>query len=141
MSIPFVDEPGHCPDPETTPGSYMGDFCATNFTSGPAAGKFCWDRQADYSAFRESSFGYGIFEVLFPANPSLCALQHSIVVEKLHSINCFTSYVPVYITWKTGKHSNLCYIILGSDAIKQYSSATYIIPYLDLSQNRTLIFT
>ncbi|KAL5057572.1 hypothetical protein RYX36_029176 [Vicia faba] len=63
MSIPFVDEHGNCPDPSTTPGSYMGGFCATNFTSGPAAGKFCWDRQADYSAFRESSFGYGIFEV------------------------------------------------------------------------------
>ncbi|KAK2414125.1 purple acid phosphatase [Trifolium repens] len=63
MSIPFADEPGHCPDPSTTPDPYMGGFCATNFTFGPAAGKFCWDRQPDYSAFRESSFGYGIFEV------------------------------------------------------------------------------
>ncbi|KAJ4728474.1 Purple acid phosphatase [Melia azedarach] len=26
-------------------------------------GKFCWDRQPDYSAFRESSFGHGILEV------------------------------------------------------------------------------
>jgi acid phosphatase type 7 len=87
MSIPFADEPGNCPDPSTTPDPYMGGFCATNFTFGPAVGKFCWDRQPDYSAFRESSFGYGIFEVPFPLYPTTCAVQHSMVVEKLHSIN------------------------------------------------------
>ncbi|KAI9112263.1 hypothetical protein K1719_016786 [Acacia pycnantha] len=63
MSVPFADEPGKCPDPSTTPDSYMGCFCATNFTSGPAKGKFCWDRQPEFSAFRESSFGHGILEV------------------------------------------------------------------------------
>ncbi|KAJ0035283.1 hypothetical protein Pint_25435 [Pistacia integerrima] len=42
---------------------YLGGFCAFNFTSGPAAGKFCWDRQPGYSAYRESSFGHGILEV------------------------------------------------------------------------------
>nr|XP_010926759.1 purple acid phosphatase 15-like [Elaeis guineensis] len=63
MAIDHADDPGHCPDPSTTPDEYMGGFCAFNFTTGPAAGKFCWDRQPEYSAFRESSFGHGILEV------------------------------------------------------------------------------
>lgn len=63
MAITHADEPDNCPEPSSTPDPYMGGFCATNFTSGPAAGKFCWDRQPDYSAFRESSFGHGILEV------------------------------------------------------------------------------
>ncbi|KAK9944798.1 hypothetical protein M0R45_010348 [Rubus argutus] len=60
MAIKHSDEPGQCPLP--SPDEYLG-MCATNFTSGPAAGKFCWDRQPDYSAFRESSFGHGILEM------------------------------------------------------------------------------
>lgn len=63
MAVKHADEPGNCPDPMTTPDEYMGGYCASNFTSGPAKGKFCWDRQPDYSAFRESSFGHGILEV------------------------------------------------------------------------------
>lgn len=63
IAVEHADEPGNCPEPSTTPDEYMGGFCAANFTSGPAAGKFCWDRQPDYSAFRESSFGHGILEV------------------------------------------------------------------------------
>ncbi|XP_041003557.1 purple acid phosphatase 15 isoform X1 [Juglans microcarpa x Juglans regia] len=63
MAIKHADDPGNCPDPLTTPDQYIGGFCATNFTSGPAAGKFCWDRQPEYSALRESSFGHGILEV------------------------------------------------------------------------------
>lgn len=63
MAIEHADEPGNCPDPSSTPDKFMGGFCAANFTSGPAAGKFCWDRQPDYSAYRESSFGHGMFEV------------------------------------------------------------------------------
>ncbi|KAK0606663.1 hypothetical protein LWI29_002322 [Acer saccharum] len=63
MAITHADEPGNCPEPSTTPDKIVGGFCAFNFTSGPAAGKFCWDRQPDYSAFRESSFGHGILEV------------------------------------------------------------------------------
>ncbi|XP_065876306.1 purple acid phosphatase 15 isoform X2 [Euphorbia lathyris] len=63
MAIEHADEPGHCPEPSSTPDPYMGGFCAENFTTGPAAGKFCWDQQPDYSAFRESSFGHGILEV------------------------------------------------------------------------------
>ncbi|KAM5563075.1 purple acid phosphatase 15 [Rosa sericea] len=60
MAIQHADEPGLCPTPSAD--EYLG-MCARNFTSGPAAGKFCWDRQPDYSAFRESSFGHGILEV------------------------------------------------------------------------------
>ncbi|CAK9186729.1 unnamed protein product [Ilex paraguariensis] len=62
MAILHADEPGNCPRPSIKPDK-IGGFCAHNFTSGPAAGKFCWDRQPDYSAFRESSFGHGILEV------------------------------------------------------------------------------
>lgn len=65
MAIEYADEPGNCPEPLSTHDVSLGGFCATNFTSGPAAGKFCWDRQPDYSAFRESSFGHGILEVFF----------------------------------------------------------------------------
>ncbi|XP_054781021.1 purple acid phosphatase 15-like [Prosopis cineraria] len=63
MSIQFADEPGQCPDPSSTPDPYMGGYCVTNFTSGPAEGQFCWDWQPEFSAFRESSFGHGILEV------------------------------------------------------------------------------
>ncbi|XP_061371627.1 purple acid phosphatase 15-like isoform X2 [Gastrolobium bilobum] len=63
MAIKHADEPGHCPDPSSIHDPHVGGFCATNFTFGPALSKFCWDRQPDYSAFRESSFGYGILEV------------------------------------------------------------------------------
>ncbi|CAL4928389.1 unnamed protein product [Urochloa decumbens] len=58
MATGHADEPGNCPDPAS-----MGGFCAANFTSGPAAGRFCWDTQPEYSAYRESSFGHGILEV------------------------------------------------------------------------------
>ena len=64
MATSHADEPGHCPDPASTPDPFMGGrLCASNFTSGPAAGRFCWDRQPEYSAYRESSFGHGILEV------------------------------------------------------------------------------
>ncbi|KAK4855479.1 hypothetical protein QYF36_007806 [Acer negundo] len=36
---------------------------ANNRCTGPTTGKFYWDRQPDYSAFRESSFGHVILEV------------------------------------------------------------------------------
>ncbi|VAH75604.1 unnamed protein product [Triticum turgidum subsp. durum] len=63
MATTHADDPGRCPEPMSTPDAFMGGFCAFNFTSGPAAGSFCWDRQPDYSAYRESSFGHGILEV------------------------------------------------------------------------------
>ncbi|KAI3915591.1 hypothetical protein MKX01_015416 [Papaver californicum] len=52
MAVKHADEPDD-----------MGGFCAFNFTSGPAAGRFCCDRQPDFSAYRESSFGHGILEM------------------------------------------------------------------------------
>lgn len=64
MATAHADEAGHCPDPASTPDPFMGGrLCAANFTSGPAAGRFCWDRQPEYSAYRESSFGHGVLEV------------------------------------------------------------------------------
>ncbi|GFP80676.1 purple acid phosphatase 15 [Phtheirospermum japonicum] len=63
MAITHADDPGNCPEPSTTPDQFMGGFCGYNFTLGPAAGKFCWDRQPEYSAYRETSFGHGILEV------------------------------------------------------------------------------
>ncbi|ERN11937.1 purple acid phosphatase 15 isoform X1 [Amborella trichopoda] len=63
MSISHADDKDGCPEPSSTPDPFMGGFCAANFTAGPAAGKFCWDRQPEFSAYRESSFGHGILEV------------------------------------------------------------------------------
>ncbi|XP_021894321.1 purple acid phosphatase 15-like isoform X2 [Carica papaya] len=63
MAIDHADDPGKCPEPSTTPDKIMGGSCAFNFTSGPSKGQFCWNRQPDYSAYRESSFGHGILEV------------------------------------------------------------------------------
>ena len=97
MAIKHADDPGQCPEPSTTPDEYMGGFCATNFTSGPAAGKFCWDQQPDFSALRESSFGHGILEVL-SLSLSL-SLLHTHTHTKLPSNFCisqkniFTIYI------------------------------------------------
>ncbi|KAK3006865.1 hypothetical protein RJ639_015530 [Escallonia herrerae] len=63
MAIKHADDPGNCPHPSTARDNYMGGLCAHNFTSGQAAGKFCWDQQPEYSAYRETSFGHGILEV------------------------------------------------------------------------------
>ncbi|KAK6122883.1 hypothetical protein DH2020_043409 [Rehmannia glutinosa] len=62
MAITHADDPGNCPEPSTTPDEFMGGFCAYNFTSGPAAGKFCWDRQPEYSATGKPAC-HGILEV------------------------------------------------------------------------------
>ncbi|XP_020253717.1 purple acid phosphatase 15-like [Asparagus officinalis] len=62
IAVSHADDPGHCPDPWSA-RDWTGKFCAFNFTTGPAADKFCWDRQPYYSAYRESSFGHGILEV------------------------------------------------------------------------------
>ncbi|CAM6035913.1 unnamed protein product [Sphagnum compactum] len=67
LAIPHADEPGHCPQPSATVDStflHLSGYCGFNFTSGPASGQFCWDRQPDWSAFRDSSFGHGIIEVV-----------------------------------------------------------------------------
>ncbi|KAJ0034455.1 hypothetical protein Pint_25429 [Pistacia integerrima] len=78
LDIEHADEPGNCPDPASTADKYLGGFCAFNFTSGPASGKFCWDQQPDYSAYRESSFGHGILEIVDvkqQTNRHYCGLQ------------------------------------------------------------------
>ncbi|KAK8709468.1 hypothetical protein V6N13_060483 [Hibiscus sabdariffa] len=63
LTLEHSDEPGNCPVPCNTTDGFMGGFCGFNFTSGPAAGNFCWSEQPEYSAYREGSFGYGILEV------------------------------------------------------------------------------
>ncbi|XP_047258874.1 purple acid phosphatase 15 isoform X2 [Capsicum annuum] len=65
MAIEHADEPGKCPKLSNASDKFMGRFCASNFTSGPAAGNFCWDQQPEYSAYRESSFRHGIFELMY----------------------------------------------------------------------------
>ncbi|CAA7027934.1 unnamed protein product [Microthlaspi erraticum] len=63
VDVDFADDPDKCPSPRDNVPE-IGGSCPLNFTSGPAKGKFCWDRQPDWSAFRESSFGHGILEVM-----------------------------------------------------------------------------
>ncbi|KAM3217019.1 hypothetical protein P3L10_026462 [Capsicum annuum] len=65
MAIEHADEPGKCPKLSNASDKFMGRFCASNFTSGRAAGNFCWDQQPEYSAYRESSFRHGIFELMY----------------------------------------------------------------------------
>ncbi|PHT89318.1 hypothetical protein T459_04431 [Capsicum annuum] len=62
MAIEPADEPSKCPEPAITLDKFMARFCAYNFTSGPAAGNFCWDQQPKYTAYRENSFGHGILK-------------------------------------------------------------------------------
>ncbi|XP_040382827.1 purple acid phosphatase 23 isoform X1 [Oryza brachyantha] len=63
IDIDHADDPGKCPGPSDNHPEF-GAVCHLNFTSGPAKGMFCWDRQPEWSAFRESSFGHGILEVV-----------------------------------------------------------------------------
>ncbi|VAI31579.1 unnamed protein product [Triticum turgidum subsp. durum] len=63
IDIDHADDPGKCPSPGDNQPEF-GGVCHLNFTSGPAKGKFCWERQPEWSAFRESSFGHGILEVV-----------------------------------------------------------------------------
>ncbi|CAO2831929.1 unnamed protein product [Amaranthus hypochondriacus] len=63
VDVDHADDPGKCPKSgDNVPE--IGPVCHLNFSSGPAKGKFCWDRQPEWSAFRESSFGHGILEVM-----------------------------------------------------------------------------
>lgn len=63
VDVDHADEPGNCPSPGDNVPEF-GGVCHLNFSSGPAKGKFCWDRQPEWSAYRESSFGHGILEVV-----------------------------------------------------------------------------
>ncbi|CAL5347564.1 unnamed protein product [Camellia sinensis] len=63
VDVDHADDPGKCP----SAGDNMPEFggvCHLNFSSGPAKGNFCWDKQPEWSAYRESSFGHGILEVV-----------------------------------------------------------------------------
>ena len=62
VDVDHADEPGKCPSPGDNVPEF-GGVCHLNFSSGPAKGQFCWDRQPEWSAYRESSFGHGILEV------------------------------------------------------------------------------
>eukprot|EP00268_Persea_americana_P069188 TRINITY_DN9782_c0_g1_i2.p1 TRINITY_DN9782_c0_g1~~TRINITY_DN9782_c0_g1_i2.p1 ORF type:complete len:202 (+),score=26.42 TRINITY_DN9782_c0_g1_i2:196-801(+) len=63
VDIDHADDPGKCPLPSDNKPEF-GGVCHLNFSSGPAKGKFCWDKQPEWSAYRESSFGHGILEVI-----------------------------------------------------------------------------
>jgi acid phosphatase type 7 len=59
IDIDHADDPGKCPSPGDNPPEF-GGVCHLNFTSGPAKGKFCWDRQPEWSAFREQFWSWDI---------------------------------------------------------------------------------
>lgn len=63
VEVDFADDPGKCPAAGDNIPEF-GGVCHINFTSGAAKGKFCWEKQPEWSAFRESSFGHGILEVV-----------------------------------------------------------------------------
>lgn len=63
VDVDHADEPGKCPSAGDNKPEF-GGVCHFNFSSGSAKGKFCWDRQPEWSAYRESSFGHGILEVV-----------------------------------------------------------------------------
>nr|XP_029123553.1 purple acid phosphatase 23 isoform X2 [Elaeis guineensis] len=63
IDIDHADDPGKCPSKSANIPEF-GGVCHLNFSSGPAKGKFCWEQQPEWSAFRESSFGHGILEVI-----------------------------------------------------------------------------
>nr|GMD70103.1 purple acid phosphatase 23 isoform X1 [Ipomoea batatas] len=63
VDVNFADDPGKCPSPGDNKPEF-GGVCHMNFSSGPAKGNFCWDTQPEWSAYRESSFGHGILEVI-----------------------------------------------------------------------------
>lgn len=62
VDVDHADDPGKCPSASNNIPEF-GGVCHMNFSFGPAKGKFCWDRQPEWSAYRESSFGHGILEV------------------------------------------------------------------------------
>lgn len=62
VDVDHADDPGKCPSPGDNIPEF-GGVCHMYFSSGPAKGKFCWESQPEWSAYRESSFGHGILEV------------------------------------------------------------------------------
>ncbi|KGN56766.1 purple acid phosphatase 23 [Cucumis sativus] len=62
VDVDHADDPGKCPSARDNIPEF-GGVCRLNYSSGPAEGKFCWNTQPEWSAFRESSFGHGTLEV------------------------------------------------------------------------------
>ncbi|XP_010469546.1 PREDICTED: purple acid phosphatase 13-like [Camelina sativa] len=60
LDIEHVDDPGNCPDPSQNYSCRASGF---NFTLEPISDEICPVKQPDYSAYRESSFGFGMLEV------------------------------------------------------------------------------
>ncbi|XP_047307836.1 purple acid phosphatase 23 [Impatiens glandulifera] len=63
IDVDHADDPGKCPSPGDNVPEF-GGVCHLNFSSSSAKGKFCWSQQPEWSAYRESSFGHGILEVI-----------------------------------------------------------------------------
>lgn len=63
VDVDFADDSGKCPSAGDNIPEF-GGVCHLNFSSGPAKGQFCWNKQPEWSAYRESSFGHGILEVV-----------------------------------------------------------------------------
>ncbi|ESW23264.1 hypothetical protein PHAVU_004G032300 [Phaseolus vulgaris] len=63
VDVDHADDPGKCPSPGDNIPEF-GGVCKSNFSTGPAKGNFCWNKQPEWSAFRESSFGHGILEAV-----------------------------------------------------------------------------
>ncbi|KAF2314111.1 hypothetical protein GH714_022311 [Hevea brasiliensis] len=63
VDVDHADDHGKCPSAGDNIPEF-GGVCHINFSAGPAKDKFCWDKQPEWSAFRESSFGHGILEVV-----------------------------------------------------------------------------
>ncbi|KAL5781496.1 hypothetical protein ACOSP7_006525 [Xanthoceras sorbifolium] len=63
VDVDHADDPGKCPSAKDNIPEF-GGICHLNYSSGPAKGNFCWSKQPEWSAFRESSFGHGILEVV-----------------------------------------------------------------------------
>nr|DAD36965.1 TPA_asm: hypothetical protein HUJ06_007606 [Nelumbo nucifera] len=62
VDVEHADDPGKRPLAGDNIPEF-GGICHLNISSGPAKEKFCWDKQPEWSAYRESSFGHGILEV------------------------------------------------------------------------------
>lgn len=63
VDVVYVDDLGLCFGLGDNVFEY-GGVCCFNFIFGFVVGKFCWDWQFDWSVFWESSFGYGVLEVV-----------------------------------------------------------------------------
>ncbi|KAL8486773.1 hypothetical protein ACS0TY_023458 [Phlomoides rotata] len=63
IEVDHADDPGKCPSAGANVPEF-GNVCHMNFSFGPGKSQFCWDRQPEWSAYRESSFGHGILEVV-----------------------------------------------------------------------------